>query len=125
MRSTGSMPGCNGTRRSWVGAFALVAVLAIVGAACAAPPPACPPEAQRTMPAAALLGVTGGDPSASVFAWLASWWWANPQNCPPPDPVGPPAVVPEAPLAVLLPAVALLSAGVGLIVVRRRRLAPT
>ncbi len=102
-------------------------VAGVVGlmSACTVPPPACPPDVQRTQPAAQLLGVTDGNPTASLYSWLAAWWWANPDNCPPPtDPGGPPAVVPESPLTLLLPLAALVTGGLGLIVVRRRRRAP-
>ena len=116
------MDGWRGRLRSLAAAVAVAGLVAVIAASCAPPPPACPPEAQRLQPAAVILGITDGNPFQSLFSWLASWWWSNPENCPPPDPEGPPAVVPEAPLAVLLPGVALLSAGLGLIVVRRRRL---
>ena len=116
--------GASRVRASVVGPAVVAVLVAASGllAACTVPPPACPPEAQRTQPASQLFGVTGDAPPESLYAWLAAWWWANPANCPSTtDPEEPPAVVPEAPVTVLLPLAAVVTAGLGLVMVPPRR----
>ncbi len=97
-------------------------LLGLVGlaSACTAPPPlTCSPTGQP--PAAPIFDAQ--HPLQSLFEWLARWWWLSNHNCHPTDPDQPPAVVPESPVAVLVPLAAIATGGLGLVIVRSRRTA--
>lgn len=93
-----------------------------LAAACTAPPATCPPAGAQQQ--VSFPDLTGANPWQSLFDWLAHWWWLSPRNCGGSHPEQPPSVVPESPVAVLVPLAAVVTAGFGLVVVRSRRAGP-
>lgn len=123
--NTGIVPSRSRSRRPFrpvLVALLLSFVLATVGAACAPPPPVCPPSIRQAQQEAFVRN--GGEWNDQV-AWLFGWYWSEPSNCvePEPEPEEPTPVVPEAPLAVLLPAGAVTIGAGALVWTRRRRAA--
>ncbi len=121
--ASGTLPSRSRHRRPFrpvLVAVLLPFALATVAAACAPPPPVCPPsirEAQRD------AFVRNGGEWNDQVAWLFGWFWSEPSNCvePEPEPEQPTPVVPEAPLAVLLPVGASVIGAGALVWTRRRR----
>ena len=121
------------SRRSRRGPVVAAAAAAVVTAGfvsgCAPPPPVCPPSIRAAQKDAFVKGGGTWDDGAQ---WLFGWHWSNPDNCTDPgggghpvDPEEPEPVVPEAPLAVMLPVGAALVGGGALVWNRRRRPAAT